>query len=198
MQQIFRTYCAELFRSYTTGGQVGQEVSTTGGDPGQAAAVFSQEAKDAVHGLFGRMAALEGRIQDQCDTNNNVKELQARCKALAAGAAGQVQEVHERLERTSKAANLMIFGLPEGEAGSEPQLVQEVGSRIYKVAPNFATSAIVSASRGGRCRADQSRPVRMMMQTPKDKHVALRARSSMKRDGIRLDDDLTRHQQRQR
>ena len=118
MGKQLRHFCRSMDRKLP---EIKKETQVSEDLAGEAQQV-AQEAKDAVHALYSRVTALEGRNQDQGNIKNKMEELQARCEALAAGAAGQVQELHdcaERLERASMAASLMIFGLPEA-ASQDP------------------------------------------------------------------------------
>ena len=197
---------ARQFQYFRTGierklGEVVRQLQETK-DTADEAKQLAQEVKDEAQGLAQRVSALEQRMQGPRGIDSRIQEVQASYESMAADVTSQVQAVDQRaeqLDQDSRAASMMVFGLPDHEGGSnEPELIQEIGSRIEHATASFSGATIVSARRLGRFHADRPRAVRVVLQTPTDKHMAFKAKSTLRQDRIRLDDDLTEHQQRQR
>lgn len=104
----------------------------------------------------------------------------------------------EKLDRGSRASNIMMFGLSEEASESAFSLAASVAQQLHEAAPAFSLSAVVRAQRIRKPCATKPRPVRVTLASPNAKHAAFKAKKSLRQQHVRLDDDLTKAQQRRR
>ena len=156
---------------------------TTTCEPGQIIRVLVSE----VEGLrleLSQARAFGVRTYDQLQQNQ-----QANTERL------------EHLHRHSKRNNLVVFGVPESAAYSTPaKLASHMQGVLFQTAPATELSLVRSAFRLGRWKPDQHKPRAVLVEllSVAAKHTAFQASSRLRTAGIRLDEDLTPVQMKQR
>ena len=104
----------------------------------------------------------------------------------------------ERLDQTSRAANTVVFDLPERHGPVSPSLADAVGQQLHGAAPAFSPSAVVRAHRLRKPHGNKPRPVRITLVSADAKLAAFKARGRFRQRQLRVDHDLTRAQQKSR
>ena len=107
----------------------------------------------------------------------------------------------EHLHRHSKRNNLIVFGIPESSAHSMPaKLACHMQGVLFQAAPATELTLVRSAFRLGKWKQDQHKPRAVLVEllSVAAKHTAFQASSRLRASGIRLDEDLTPAQMKQR
>ncbi|DBA71861.1 TPA: hypothetical protein ACH3X2_010910 [Trebouxia sp. C0005] len=107
----------------------------------------------------------------------------------------------ERLHRHSKRNNLIVFGVPESAALQTPAaLARHLQGLLFQTTTASGLTQVRSAFRLGKWKQDQSKPRAVLVEllSVAAKHTAFQASSRLRADSIRLDEDLTPQQMKQR
>ncbi|DBA71362.1 TPA: hypothetical protein ACH3X2_011171 [Trebouxia sp. C0005] len=107
----------------------------------------------------------------------------------------------ERLHRHSKRNNLIVFGVPESAALQTPAaLTRHLQGLLFQTTTASGLTQVRSAFRLGKWKQDQSKPRAVLVEllSVAAKHTAFQASSRLRADSIRLDEDLTPQQMKQR
>ena len=107
----------------------------------------------------------------------------------------------EHLHRHSKRNNLIVFGIPESPAHSLPaKLACHMQGVLSQAAPATELTLVRSAFRLGKWKQDRHKPRAVLVEllSVAAKHTAFQASSRLRASGIRLDEDLTPAQMKQR
>ena len=101
----------------------------------------------------------------------------------------------------SKHNNLIVFGIPESSAHSMPaKLACHMQGVLFQAAPATELTLVRSAFRLGKWKQDRHKPRAVLVEllSVAAKHTAFQASSRLRASGIRLDEDLTPAQMKQR
>ena len=107
----------------------------------------------------------------------------------------------EHLHRHSKRNNLVVFGVPESMVLNTPAaLAHHVQGLFFQTGPDSELTLVRSAYRLGRWKQDQSKPRVILVEllSVAAKHTAFQSSSRLRGMKIRLDEDLTPQQMKQR
>ena len=107
----------------------------------------------------------------------------------------------EHLLRRSKRNNLVVFGIPESMAYSFPaQLARHMQGVLFQTDPTSELTMVRSAYRLGKWRQSQLKPRAVLVEliSVAAKHTAFQASSRLRATKIRLAEDLTPQQLKQR
>ena len=114
----------------------------------------------------------------------------------------------EQLDRTNRKLNLVLYNIAENPCDTKDRdaCARDVEANplleklIWSNQQSTMTSGLIEFQRIGRISASKqkARPVRFRFDTDRAKHMFLAHAQELRQAGIRVDDDLTRHQQQER
>ena len=150
-----------------------------------------------------RLAAIEARQQhdeppaEEFSTQiEEINMLSAQLDRLFAS----LRDMREAEYTHARAANMVIYGLPEEEAEDDKALLQAVDAQLVQPAgqQGLTSDAVLEAKRLGASKSGsgQPRPVLVRCRTAGDKQLAFQAQTVLKTKGIILRHDMTQAQMR--
>ena len=154
----------------------------------------SPDDRHTIQALIARVEQLEKLIQNSQAQSNAQHD---NCRQHRMESSPQT----EHMLRYSKRQNLVVFGIAESSACASPEaLTAHVQSLLFEGLPSSAAPLVSCAYRLGKWKAAQTKPRAVLVEltTVSAKHRAFKASSRLRANRIRLDEDLTPQQMRQR
>ena len=154
----------------------------------------SPDDRHTIQALIARVEQLEKLIQNNQAQSNAQHD---NCRQHRMESSPQT----EHMLRYSKRQNLVVFGIAESSACASPEaLTAHVQSLLFEGLPSSAAPLVSCGYRLGKWKAAQTKPRAVLVEltTVSAKHRAFKASSRLRANSIRLDEDLTPQQMRQR